>query len=105
MHNMGKQTTYLEMTEKICSTLLKACQKRNFMDSHGPDGGISYDPETAEFQITNGKKVRVARPVHSNGSSNNDKPQGNADKVTIETQPPAKSESTPEEHSHDHEEL
>lgn len=64
-HATGKKTTYLDMTNMICGTVLKACYATETIqtDDQNEDGGITFDPETEDFQIKFGKKVRTPNPV------------------------------------------
>lgn len=62
-HELGQKTTYLDMTQKICGKVLKACQAVPILEVDDEEGGITYNPETEEFEVKYGSKVRMPNPV------------------------------------------
>ncbi|XP_045214178.2 uncharacterized protein LOC123564570 [Mercenaria mercenaria] len=62
-HATGKQTSYLDITQMICGTVLKACHETRTLEVNEEDGGITYDPVAEDFSIKQGKKVRIPNPV------------------------------------------
>ncbi|XP_060591378.1 uncharacterized protein LOC132746288 [Ruditapes philippinarum] len=63
-HATGKYTqTYLDISQTICSTVIKACRQAGTLEINDEDGGIIYDPVIKDFFVKEGKKVRTPKPI------------------------------------------
>lgn len=84
-HATGKHTTYIDMTQMICGTVLKACQETETIENSDENGGIRYDPVVEDFYIKQGKKVRTPDPVAEHGSvPNHTSKSGNKVGATVD---------------------
>ncbi|KAK3091152.1 hypothetical protein FSP39_017546 [Pinctada imbricata] len=57
-----KHLTYLDVVQQICSNRIKVCHGATDHIGDHEDGKIVYNPDTEEFDVIPGKKVKIARP-------------------------------------------